>query len=351
MAVRRNRRTPVPVFPVLEQTVTPTATPKPEPEPKPEPKVVAVTSITLNKSDLTLDEGATSTLTVKYTPTNATDKSTTWRSTNTKVATVNSSGKVTAVKAGSVAIIATCGGKEAYCNVTVKVKEQTSQTSSTTTTGSPSIITANNPKTGSVNGHEWVDLGLSVKWATCNVGASKPEDYGEYYAWGEISTKSRYIWENYRFRTSGDSNDNVKFSKYNSKSDKGTVDNKTTLDLSDDVARQKFGGSWRMPTDSEFQELIDNCTWTWVTQNGVNGFKVTSKKSGYMGSSIFLPAAGYRNDTSLSNDGYFGYYWSSSVYMSLLTDYAKYLNLYFSGNHFINYNRRCYGLPVRPVCP
>ena len=204
-------------------------------------------------------------------------------------------------------------------------------------------------QTGTSNGHEWVDLGLSVKWATCNIGASSPSAYGDYYAWGETSTKSSYTWENYRFRTSGDSYDNVRFNKYNTQSGRGTVDNRTTLELSDDVARQKWGGSWRMPTEKEFQELIDNCTWTWTTMNGVKGYKVTGKKSGYTDRSIFLPAAGYRYDTSLNYAGEIGDYCSSSLYSGRPYDAQglgfKYRFLY-SGSDL-----RSRGLSVRPVCP
>ena len=320
----------------------PTPEPKPVSESKPEPKTVALTSISLSKTSLTLEEGATSTLTVRYTPSDATDKSTTWKSTDTKVATVSSNGKVTALKAGSAAIMATAGGRESYCNVTVTAKAQPVQQQSASSTSS-------SPATGTSNGHEWIDLGLSVKWSTCNVGASSPSAYGDYYAWGETSTKSSYTWENYRSRTSGDSYDNVKFNKYNTQSTRGTVDNRTVLEMSDDVARQKWGGSWRMPTEKEFQELIDNCTWTWTTMNGVNGYKVTSKKSGYTGRSIFLPAAGYRDDTSLYLAGEVGYYWSSSLDTGL-PYFAQYL-FFNSGYHFTYYYYRLFGLSVRPVCP
>ena len=195
--------------------------------------------------------------------------------------------------------------------------------------------------------HEFVDLGLSVKWATCNVGASSPSAYGDYYAWGETSTKSSYTLENYRFRISGDSYENVKLSKYNYESDRGTVDNRTVLEMSDDVARQKWGGSWRIPTKEEFMELIDNCDWTWTTINGVTGYKVTSKKSGYSSHSIFLPATGYRGDTSLHNTGVWGCYWSSSH-----TSYNPYdsWELGFDSNsRYTGTMGREFGIPVRPV--
>ena len=192
---------------------------------------------------------------------------------------------------------------------------------------------------GIENGHIYVDLGLSVKWATCNVGANFPSVYGDYFAWGETSTKSMYNWIMYKL-----SNGNG-LSKYNTDSYEGTVDNKTTLELSDDAARANWGGSWRMPTDAEMTKLRSNCTWTWTSQNGVNGCKVTSKSNG---NSIFLPAAGYRYDSSLYYAGSRGYYWSSSLY----TDYpdtAWGVRFNSSGNR--DYRYRSDGQSVRPVCP
>ena len=193
---------------------------------------------------------------------------------------------------------------------------------------------------------QYVDLGLSVKWATCNVGALKPEDYGDYYAWGEIDTKSSYTWTNYRFRTSGDSYSNVQFSKYNTSSSYGTEDNNTSLEMSDDVARQKWGGSWRMPTKDEFAELLNNCTWTQTTLNGVNGYRVTSNKFGYTDRSIFLPSAGWRYNTDLRFVGSSGNYWSSS-----LDTGRPYYALILNSGHFTSGSDRSLGQSVRPVCP
>jgi hypothetical protein len=189
--------------------------------------------------------------------------------------------------------------------------------------------------------HEYVDLGLSVKWATCNVGATKPEEYGDYFAWGETQPKDYYDWSTYKW-CNGSYNT---LTKYNNSSSYGTVDNKTQLELSDDAARANWGGSWRMPTRAEQDELRENCTWTWTTQNGVNGYKVTSKKNG---NSIFLPAAGCRYDSSLNTAGSGGFYWSSSLYTGYPRDAY---DLYFSsgGVDWYYYNR-CIGFPVRPVC-
>ena len=188
----------------------------------------------------------------------------------------------------------------------------------------------------------YVDLGLSVKWATCNVGADSPEDYGDYFAWGETQPKSTYNWSTYKW-SEGDS-DNL--TKYCTISSYGTVDYKTQLDLSDDAACANWGGSWRMPTYEEFTELREKCSCTWTTQNGVKGYKVTSKTNG---NSIFLPAAGYRDDSSLSEAGSYGYYWSSSLGTDS-PDYARYV--YFSSSSVDwNDNYRYYGQSVRPVCP
>ena len=189
------------------------------------------------------------------------------------------------------------------------------------------------------NGYEYVDLGLSVKWATCNVGASKPEDYGDYFAWGETSTKSTYKSSTYKWCNGTETT----LTKYNTSSSTGTVDNKTQLDLSDDAARANWGGSWRMPTDTELTELREQCTWRWTTQNGVKGCKVTSKSNG---NSIFLPAAGYREGSSHLHAGSRGTYWSSS----LRTGYAWYVNLGFDGVYRRSNSRR-FGFTVRPVCP
>ena len=164
-----------------------------------------------------------------------------------------------------------------------------------------------------------VDLGIVMTredgttyklfWAKSNLSTSglcaKPEDYGDYYAWGETEPKENYSWSTYKFGTSWGS-----FSKYNTDSDFGRVDHKTVLDAADDVAHVKLGGKWRIPTEEEWTALRTQCTWTWTTQNGINGRLVTASN----GNNIFLPAAGYRIDTNLYFAGTLGYYWSSSLY-------------------------------------
>ena len=192
------------------------------------------------------------------------------------------------------------------------------------------------------NGHEYVDLGLSVKWATCNVGATRPEEYGCYYAWGETEEKNKFYWTTYKWWCNGSY---YKVTKYCANSSYGTVDNKTVLDPEDDVAHVKWGGSWRMPTRAEQDELRENCIWTWTIQNGVNGYKVTSKTNG---NSIFLPAAGYREATTLFNSGSSGFYWSSSVDGGYS---CNAYSLHIHSDFWVWYNVCRYGgFTVRPVC-
>ena len=174
-----------------------------------------------------------------------------------------------------------------------------------------------------------VDLGLSVKWATVNIGATLPADYGNYYAWGETETKDEYTSDN--SVTYGDSSF-------------GDISGNATYD----AATANWGSSWRIPTDVECQELIDDCTWTWTTQENsdgedVNGYLV----EGTNGNSIFLPAAGYRYGSSLNYAGTYGHYWSSTPYAS---DSLNAFYLYFrSSYHCVYYSNRYGGRSVRPV--
>ena len=188
----------------------------------------------------------------------------------------------------------------------------------------PKLMPCLSPDT--INGHAYVDLGLSVKWAACNVGASTPSDYGDYFAWGETTTKSFYTKDN---------SETYRNSSYNH--DIGG-------DSSLDAACANWDGTWRLPTEAELGELIDNCTWTWTTQNGKKGCKVRSKKNG---NSIFLPAAGWRFGSSLDYAGEYGIFWSSSPDGSD-SNFARYL-CFNSSNHYTNWDYRFYGFSVRPV--
>ena len=192
------------------------------------------------------------------------------------------------------------------------------------------------PTTGTLNGYDWVDLGLSVKWATKNVGASSPSDYGGYYAWGETRTKDNYDWE-----TCFDCLDSTGTSWGTYK-----IGGKTRITPTSghDTARENWGGTWRMPTDAEFDELYKKCKWTWTTQGGHNGYLVTSKANG---KSIFLPAAGERKGSDTSYVGEIGYYWSSAL-SPWNSGNARFL-FFYSSRHFTNDFDRSEGHCIRPV--
>ena len=211
---------------------------------------------------------------------------------------------------------------------------------------------------GTANGHEYVDLGLSVKWATMNVGANVPPAYGDYFAWGETATKKTYSWDTYKYcdpasTCTGEAGQSLPcLTKYCTNVNYGKdnfIDLKATLEAEDDAASVNWGGAWRMPTADEWTELRDNCDWTWTDNyngTGVAGRIVTSKANG---NSIFLPAAGYRDGGSLYRAGDGGYYWSGSLYTGSPSG-AWYVGFY-SGYVYRSGNIRYCGLSVRPVLP
>lgn len=171
----------------------------------------------------------------------------------------------------------------------------------------------------------WVDLGLSVLWATCNVGASTPEEYGEYYAWGETEMKESYTTDNYMYYSNGTYiklPNNIANTEY-------------------DAAHTKRTYTWRMPTQAEMDELATRCTWKWTSQKGVNGYLVV----GPSGNSIFLPAAGHMRDVPI-NIGFTGFYWSATDDTSSPAK-ATYLNFAAPDQHWTTY--RAYGMPIRAV--
>lgn len=220
----------------------------------------------------------------------------------------------------------------------------------------PSCV--NEPK-NTTNGHEWVDLGLpsGTLWATCNVGANSPEEYGNYYSWGETQPKVTYFWDTYRFDEGPESSPKLK--KYNTDAQYGIVDNLTTLQQDDDAATANWGDRWRTPTDKEWKELLDNCELTWTNLNGVVGLQFT----GSNGNFIFLPAAGfYYNDVydekcDRFNSGRCGQYWSSmldphfndSKYMSKFPLLASGICFSEKDNVTSLSTFRQEGLSVRPV--
>lgn len=195
------------------------------------------------------------------------------------------------------------------------------------------------------NGHAYVDLGLSVKWATCNVGANNPYDKGDYFSWGDTNvykdenTNSKWIfykWCN-MFVTA--------LTKYNNNKYYGKIDGKKKLDIEDDMANFNWGGNWRLPTDAELEELEAKCIWKWVEKDGVSGQLITSKING---NSIFLPASGScldsPNDTYLSPSGF---YWSSTL--DIDRPYSAWIVAFTNNGMCMSSEDRCLGLSVRAV--
>lgn len=210
-----------------------------------------------------------------------------------------------------------------------------------------------------LNGHEFVDLGLpsGLLWATCNVGATTPDGYGDYFAWGETTTKETYSWSNYKY-CNGAYNNLTKYCDNTEYGNNGFTDDLTTLEASDDAATANWGAGWRMPTREEMSELGSNCTYEWTTRNDINGILFTSRING---NSIFLPIAGVRY-YSLSDANTLGYYWSSSLTTN--SDSPEYggsgsawcFYFFFSddwgvlNNYIWSYFSRSAGRSVRAVC-
>lgn len=185
---------------------------------------------------------------------------------------------------------------------------------------------------------EVVDLGLSVKWASCNLGASTPEEFGAAYAWGELVEKAEYTWDSYSFWNDLDGDGEITWDELENI---GNIE-----DTKYDVAKAKLGGNWRMPTSAEFDELLKKCRWEWVNQNGVTGRKVT----GPNGNSIFFPATGQYTDEGLKLRGAQGFYWSGTL-TTVFNNHNKADRLYFCAS-FCRWqdDYRCIGGFIRPVC-
>lgn len=186
--------------------------------------------------------------------------------------------------------------------------------------------------------HAYVDLGLSVKWATCNIGASSPEEYGDYFAWGETAPKDVYVWSTYKW-CNGSQNT---LTKYCTNKEYGAVDNKITLELEDDAAHVNWGGEWRMPTKEELEELHKKCTWTPTKINGVSGREIT----GPNGNKLFLPYSGYCSEGKYPGGGT-GHCWSntSSLHKAYCLTYS------WDGNKFVAADLRSFGFTIRAVRP
>lgn len=265
---------------------------------------IAVESITLDKESVETFIGRTVSLAATIVPYYATNRTITWTSSNPNVASVSPDGLVTALKEGNVVITASADGKEATCPITVLKPIE------------PSAI----------------DLGLSVKWATFNVGAYYPEEYGDAFAWGETTPKEEYTWNNYKWCENGQYNS---LKKYNTKNSYGAiVDNKTVLESGDDPATANWGSKWRTPTKEEWEELKNGCNWYGISQKNVAGFRVASKTND---NSIFIPRG-------VS-------YWLSSLYENTPSKawYSYYYSYY--GTMYISSDAdRYYGHHIRPVC-
>ncbi|MBR5175195.1 MAG: Ig-like domain-containing protein [Bacteroidales bacterium] len=293
------------------------------------PEGIRVESISLDKTELELAIGCTATLTATVLPENASNKNVSWSSDNESVATVSSNGEVKGIAKGNAIITVKTedGDKTATCIVTVKEDA---------------------PYSCSVP--EIIDLGLpsGLKWASFNLGASKPEEYGDYFAWGETEPyyksldpltwkpgkEAGYDWSSYKWR------DGSTITKYRNGSSSTGVSE--TLDLEDDAAHVAFGGNWRMPTVEEEQELVNQCTWEWISMNGVEGLKAT----GPNGSSIFLPASGCIKKLEFEEAGTWGSCWSSSI--GRYNIYGKSLSIRSTRAGCYD-NDRCLGLSIRPV--
>lgn len=197
-------------------------------------------------------------------------------------------------------------------------------------------------KTEEIGGHKAVDLGLSVKWATCNVGADKPMEYGSYFAWGEVNTKKIYDWKTYA-HCSGDAK---KLTRYCLLPAYGDVDGKNELGSADDAATANWGAEWRIPTMNEFSELMKKCQVKWMSnyrQSGIPGYKITAKNGNF----IFLPAAGFYRIQKAEEVGVRGYYATTTLHDKANDNaYSVILDAKRLEGSFDN---RCFGLSVRPV--
>lgn len=253
---------------------------------------------------------------------NSVSGSVNWSSNNPSVVSVDNNGAVTGVNIGTAIITAFCDGITANCVVTVIA---------------PPVAEA-------------VDLGLSVKWASFNLGATRPEESGLYYAWGETEYKTNFSWSTYKW-CKGTASSLTKYCNNSSYGNDGFTDVLSELTSEDDVAHIKWGGNWRMPTPEEINELLDNCTWSYTTQNGVGGFLLTSKKDGYTDRSIFLPAAGYNSNNTIWGTGQKVCCYLSNTLDS--TNTTKSVGLYHHQDASLMMSSldRDSGCSVRPVCP
>ena len=272
--------------------------------------LVAVNSVELNKTQLELEIGDYVQLIATIIPDDATDQVVIWSSSDSLIASIDNNGNVKAIKTGKATIQAKVGDIVASCFVSVRPKDS-------------------------------VDLGLSVFWAKSNLCSNgfetAPEKYGDYYSWGETEPKEVYWWENYKW-CDGSMNS---LTKYNTDSSKGVVDNIIVLEDADDAAHVILGGDWRMPTEEEMRELVNNCNCKWTTLNGVNGELFTSNING---NTLFLPASGGYG----ANVGVLGTYWDSSLYTKFPENGGA-MGFASDGAIGVGGSRRNEGLTIRAV--
>ncbi|MBO4605754.1 MAG: Ig-like domain-containing protein [Bacteroidales bacterium] len=297
-----------------------------------DPDLTMASSITLDEPQLTIISGESQIISATVLPNNATYKSVAWSSSDNNVATVDANGNITAISKGTATITATA-------------------TDGTGVSASCTVRVMNHAKPEGA-----VDLGLSVYWAACNVGASYPEHYGIYVAWGEVQSyysslspltwrsgkEAGYDWSSYRWCNGNDTS----FTKYNTNESSGIVDNLTTLELNDDAAYSFLGKHWRMPTRVEWMELREKCTCVWTTQGARDGILIT----GPNGNSIFLPAGGEWSGTTLYGEETYGSYWTSSLRVPTSTHSAYYIEFRETlPNVSWDDDLRYYGKNIRPV--
>ncbi|MBQ8127586.1 MAG: Ig-like domain-containing protein [Prevotella sp.] len=364
-----------------------------------------VSSITLSENSLTIAKGGSQSLTATVAPADATTSTVTWSSSDESIATVSQSGQVTGVSPGNCTI--TCSSTDgsnvtATCEVTVwtlvlsasvlplelegyqkltassfpagitlpslswsssneNVAEVTKSGLVSAVNYGTCIITCEAADDNSisatckvnVNKMEYVDLGLpsGTLWATCNIGATSPEEYGDYFAWGETmgfkDGKTTFDWSTYKW-CEGSDNTLTKYCTQSNYGNNGFTDNKTKLELEDDAAYVNWGPDWRMPTTEQLGELFRSTTVTYTSLNGITGRLIVSKSNG---NSIFLPEAGYRYNNRIAEKNYRGLYWSCELYTSYpLKAYYQYFD---SGTYFVEWDGygdgRCNGRSIRPV--
>mgnify|MGYP003492948088 FL=1 len=286
--------------------------------------IVPVQSISLNKTELTLQVGQQFELIATILPGNATNKQVSWASSARSY-------QLSLADNGLSCVI----GALAECEATITVRSadnpaQLYATCKVTVTGGSSGDSS----------EEVVDLGLpsGLKWRGWNVGASKPEEYGNYYAWAETSPKSNYSSSNYKYPATNLGDGMIVYAKYDSTPIHG--DGKTVLEAGDDAATANLGNGWRTPTFKDFKELRENCTWTWTSLNGVKGMQV----KGPNGKTIFLPAGGWYDKTTLNNKTTYGSYWTATG-SGDIAHAVDFINGYVDKAVLA----RCNGRSVRPV--